>query len=667
MKQKLLTIKTLLVAAGLCVGASAWADTGSATVKMTYVDQYNDNADNSFGEIAAGSYAKAGASKISSGSLTVANSYGVHYITYLQVDASSIPGTITGASLSIEVGASLDKGRNTEWGVGYNSSTWSNSLTYNTCDRSITTMGTTQWTTQKKTKGSYEPETFETKEFDISAALVGDADKIATILIYELQAGGGNIKNPSVTITYTTGTTVTYTINYTYGGEIIDSESATVAENEVVTATKSSVWNTGSTQKYYVTDAATTSFTVKADDYTFEVPLRLAETQTATINAIDGESNVLKSFTKSVFEGEKTWVFFTRVVEKDGVFYAVPAANAAADGNYGWQVNAGATSTKTFTADATISYYYEENELTASHSFAESGQATGRASGGDWKRIYKGAYHYTPALRGGVYTVEVAGRGQNSSGLDLGIYVYANGSLGANKGTVSYTNSTISVQSVAGIEVPDGASIAIKNDDESNNSNVAFDYIILRRTGDYTVSVPVTSAGYATYCSPYALDFSGVSENVKAYFITGAEGNSLTLSEALSTVPANQGVLLIGAEDNYNIPVIASSSTDATENKLIGVTAETADVAAGIYVLMDETNGVGFYKTTSAFTVGANTAYLPADIAGARAFYGFGDATAISAVKTVKADGEVYNLNGQRVAAPQKGLYIVNGKKVIIK
>ncbi|MBQ8487319.1 MAG: hypothetical protein IJ533_06695, partial [Prevotella sp.] len=97
------------------------------------------------------------------------------------------------------------------------------------------------------------------------------------------------------------------------------------------------------------------------------------------------------------------------------------------------------------------------------------------------------------------------------------------------------------------------------------------------------------------------------------------------------------------------------------------VTAETADVAAGIYVLMDETNGVGFYKTTSAFTVGANTAYLPADIAGARAFYGFGDATAISAVKTVKADGEVYNLNGQRVAAPQKGLYIVNGKKVIIK
>ena len=195
----------------------------------------------------------------------------------------------------------------------------------------------------------------------------------------------------------------------------------------------------------------------------------------------------------------------------------------------------------------------------------------------------------------------------------------------------------------------------------------AVDFIYIQKTGDVTVPVTITAAGYATYCSPYALDFSGVSENVKAYFITGADGNSLTLSEALSTVPANKGVLLIGAEGNYDIPVIASSSTDATENKLIGVTAKTAGVAAGIYVLMDETNGVGFYKTTSAFIVGANTAYLPADIAGARAFYGFGDATAISAVKTVKVDGEVYNLNGQRVAAPQKGLYIVNGKKVIIK
>jgi hypothetical protein len=44
-----------------------------------------------------------------------------------------------------------------------------------------------------------------------------------------------------------------------------------------------------------------------------------------------------------------------------------------------------------------------------------------------------------------------------------------------------------------------------------------------------------------------------------------------------------------------------------------------------------------------------------------------GEATGIEAVKTTKANGEYYNLAGQRVAQPTKGLYIVNGKKVVIK
>jgi hypothetical protein len=81
---------------------------------------------------------------------------------------------------------------------------------------------------------------------------------------------------------------------------------------------------------------------------------------------------------------------------------------------------------------------------------------------------------------------------------------------------------------------------------------------------------------------------------------------------------------------------------------------------------MNGDKGVGFYKTKNAFTVGANTAYLPA-AASARQFIGFdfNEATAIKAVESVKAENGAFNLRGQRVKNLTKGLYIVNGKKVV--
>ncbi len=187
------------------------------------------------------------------------------------------------------------------------------------------------------------------------------------------------------------------------------------------------------------------------------------------------------------------------------------------------------------------------------------------------------------------------------------------------------------------------------------------------------VSKTVTAAGWATYCSTNALDFSDV-DGLTAYQITGASGTSLTLEEITGTVAANTGILLAGEAGNYAIPVVATGTDYSSTNKLVGVTSETADVAAGIYVLMNETTGeargVGFYQTLNAFTVGANTAYLPSNFAAAREFYLFeGETTGINAVKSAEnnVQGEVYNLAGQRVAQPTKGLYIVNGKKVVIK
>ena len=182
-----------------------------------------------------------------------------------------------------------------------------------------------------------------------------------------------------------------------------------------------------------------------------------------------------------------------------------------------------------------------------------------------------------------------------------------------------------------------------------------------------TVPVTVTAVGYATFCSDVALDFSNVS-GLTAYRATIAN-NEVKFTE-VGEVPAGQGVLLKGentTDEIYNVPVLSSASQ--IDNAFVGVLKRTTVTDTGIFVLMNGDKGVGFYKTKDTFTVGAHTAYLPASVAPTRDFIGFGDdiSTGISGELRVKSDATVYNLNGQRVNNAQKGLYIVNGRKVVIK
>lgn len=188
------------------------------------------------------------------------------------------------------------------------------------------------------------------------------------------------------------------------------------------------------------------------------------------------------------------------------------------------------------------------------------------------------------------------------------------------------------------------------------------------------VTKTITSAGWATYCSPYALNLAAAKGLTDAYIVTGGAAGVLEKASVKDkAVPANTGLLLKGDAGTVTIPIVGSAdASNAAGNKLVGVTAATAITAETGYVLMDDaTNGLGFYKNKKDFTVSANTAYLPVsfDGAGAPAFFSLeGNTTAIETVKAQKVEnGEYYNLAGQRVVQPTKGLYIVNGKKVIVK
>lgn len=190
------------------------------------------------------------------------------------------------------------------------------------------------------------------------------------------------------------------------------------------------------------------------------------------------------------------------------------------------------------------------------------------------------------------------------------------------------------------------------------------------------VGVTTTAAGmgFATLYTDLGLDFSGTT-GLTAYTAT-LDGETVTLTQ-VNDIQAGTGVVLKSEDGSqnitYSLPVINSSSTvkgdlqgNATES-----TAYDAFDGYTLYMLaINQSNEAQFTKVTDG-SIAAGKAYLKVPTsASTRAFIvSFGDdATGIRAIESAEnGDRQIYTLSGQRVTKPGKGLYIVNGKKVIIK
>lgn len=181
--------------------------------------------------------------------------------------------------------------------------------------------------------------------------------------------------------------------------------------------------------------------------------------------------------------------------------------------------------------------------------------------------------------------------------------------------------------------------------------------------------VPATigSAGFATLFTPAALDFSGVT-GLTAY--TAAKEGDVVRLTPVSNVQANTGVVLEGAARTYSIPAIASSTTakgDLTGNATDPTTPENGYT---YYVLAIASTGSGVeFRPVNEGEIAAGKAFLK--VAGnlVHAFnVVFGDETGISeVVRDGEKESAIFDLSGRRVAKPAKGLYIVNGKKILVK
>ena len=184
--------------------------------------------------------------------------------------------------------------------------------------------------------------------------------------------------------------------------------------------------------------------------------------------------------------------------------------------------------------------------------------------------------------------------------------------------------------------------------------------------------VTITSAGYASFYAPVQVTLP---EGVTAHTVT-ENGEWAKLSDAITIVPAKNGVILAGGEGTYNLE-ISNEDVENLANALSGTIAKT---------LVTKTDGDAYYML--GMVEGVVGLYNPVNDANATEFYnashkaywhipavsqtiGFrfgGETTAIDAVEVENANAPIYDLSGRRVLnAVKGGIYIQNGKKFIVK
>ena len=207
---------------------------------------------------------------------------------------------------------------------------------------------------------------------------------------------------------------------------------------------------------------------------------------------------------------------------------------------------------------------------------------------------------------------------------------------------------------------------------------------------DYCTTIPdvqlaVGATGYATlYYSNFDLVVPEYTEAYTFGSVDGALVKSETYAEG-TVIPAGEAVVVYTANDvpctlNFK-KGIATFACDAS-SQLAGTDEETAITPDADYYFYglslnssNDINSVGFYWMVddgAAFTNGAHKAYLKilkSEFTGAMAVKGFafkGTTTGVESVESSNnAPQAIYDLTGRRVSKAEKGIYIINGKKVI--
>ena len=251
---------------------------------------------------------------------------------------------------------------------------------------------------------------------------------------------------------------------------------------------------------------------------------------------------------------------------------------------------------------------------------------------------------------------------------------------GINSPTVTVSapgsNNGASMWSITQAKVDDGGAITLTDTSDDNvktftmpssNVTVSAEFEEIPAPINVTANEGATGEYWATFFSNAGNYQASAGTQV---FKVSLSGTDITMTEITDgIVKSGQGVVLKNSSASITMTSTTSeSSDDYSGNSLIGTMTSITN-PGNAYVLNKGSQGVGFYKLSASGTIDANKAYLTYS-ASARDFFGFDETTGISEkviVNSEKFDGEWYDLGGRRIAQPTKGIYIINGKKIVIK
>ncbi|MBQ9169795.1 MAG: endonuclease [Bacteroidaceae bacterium] len=190
---------------------------------------------------------------------------------------------------------------------------------------------------------------------------------------------------------------------------------------------------------------------------------------------------------------------------------------------------------------------------------------------------------------------------------------------------------------------------------------------IIVHFAENSLTKTLNSDGYASYCSEYPLDFSDYeSAGYSAWQVTGVSGETITFAQVTGKVKGGTGLILKGEPGETVTLHSANSETTLDGNLLVGTIVDTYAETGQYFGLKGNE-----FVPVAASTVPAGKVLLPASlIAGDEVkvlnFVFEDEATRIGLTPDPSpvGEGSIYNLAGQRLQKMQRGINIVNGKKI---
>lgn len=475
--------------------------------------------------------------------------------------------------------------------------------------------------------------------------------------------GDNSIKMDNLKIIVTKDNSIeyaNYTIKRVCNNNVIDQTQSNgiVGNNpDLDNSYKDNFYNEDNSIKYiYVSDDAASKTVAEDGSTVVTVTYREAQKYNYTVNNNINDNSVIGT----AFEGDNATVEFPRYTLKDGVLYEANAISQQYKLTFAVNEN---NTVKTINYKETsidnVAYYSEAEDISTLTS-TNAGYIPIRCSSG------KAAYAATDAvitkLPAGTYKLTTAVFGNRSENFNFNFYA------GENNVFSITTTGSLSEGTSSSFTLTEPTDIILKQAGNAGRSPKVLDYIIIKQEAE---TVSVTEAGYATYATNYNVEVPE-GNDVEVMTVKVNDDNtsiSLYKVEAGTVIPANTGILVKAAKGDYNFAVTSKEGKPLEKNNLVAATTDKPSDGVKYFALTTLSNGkVGFAKVAKDVVIPAGKAYLMIENGTPAKFFGLdGEATGINSVKTAKADGAYYTLEGAKTTKPVKGLYIHNGKKIVVK